>query len=229
MMLPILISVSVAPGSYFFWAIAPVLVAANKIMVADSTRNRSRRAGTIDLPRSAASVLGTVADLPTKRHALTKLEEQLRPVNQGATPSVTVTAIGREVSLSWGASTLSNGAAVGGYRVERYPSGGGVGEISPIGTCSGTVAATSCAEEDVPPGSWVYTVTPAIGNWRGAESASSGVVTMGAAGAPTTEIRMLNIEKLRGRPVQQRRYYFMVHHGRLWEAQKDFLDWMERS
>jgi integrase len=28
-------------------------------------------------------VLGTVADLPTKRHALTKLEEQLRPVNQG--------------------------------------------------------------------------------------------------------------------------------------------------
>ena len=28
-------------------------------------------------------VIGTVADLPTKRHALTKLEEQLRPVNQG--------------------------------------------------------------------------------------------------------------------------------------------------
>ena len=31
-------------------------------------------------------VLGTVADLPTKRHALTKLEEQLRPVNQGTGP-----------------------------------------------------------------------------------------------------------------------------------------------
>src|SRR5260221_4026164 len=30
-------------------------------------------------------VLGTVAELPTKRHALTKLEEQIRPVNQGAT------------------------------------------------------------------------------------------------------------------------------------------------
>ena len=28
-------------------------------------------------------VLGAVAELPTKRHALTKLEEQLRPVNQG--------------------------------------------------------------------------------------------------------------------------------------------------
>ena len=44
-----------------------------------------------------------------------------------------------------------------------------------------------------------------------------------------TEIRMLDIEKLRGRPVQQRRYYFMVHHGCLWEAKKDFLEWMERS
>jgi integrase len=28
-------------------------------------------------------VLGTVAELPTKRHALTRLEEQLRPINQG--------------------------------------------------------------------------------------------------------------------------------------------------
>ena len=46
-------------------------------------------------------------------------------VNQGATPSVSVTAIGREVSLSWGAATLSNGAPVGGYVVERYPSGFG--------------------------------------------------------------------------------------------------------
>ncbi|TLZ78336.1 MAG: hypothetical protein E6K08_01245 [Methanobacteriota archaeon] len=55
------------------------------------------------------------------------------------------------------------------------------------------------------------------------------VVTMVAAGGPTSEIRILDIVKLRGRPVQQRRYYFMVHHGRLWEAQKDFLDWMERS
>src|SRR6266851_1941897 len=56
MILPILISVSVAPMSYFFWAIAPVLVAANTIMVADSTCSRSRKAGMIDLLRSAASV-----------------------------------------------------------------------------------------------------------------------------------------------------------------------------
>ena len=40
-------------------------------------------------------------------------------VNQGATPSVSVTAIGREVAVGWGAATLSNGAPVGGYLVER--------------------------------------------------------------------------------------------------------------
>src|SRR5713101_7362885 len=56
MMLPILISVSVAPVSYFFWAIAPVLVAANTIMVADSTCSRSRKAGMMNLFRSVASV-----------------------------------------------------------------------------------------------------------------------------------------------------------------------------
>jgi hypothetical protein len=102
-------------------------------------------------------------------------------VNQGATPSVTLTSIGREVSLSWGASTLSNGTAVSGYLIKRYPAGGGIGAISPIGTCSGTVAAMGCVEDDVPPGSWQYTVTPSVGSWRGTESLLSGIVSVGAA------------------------------------------------
>src|ERR671931_355076 len=103
-------------------------------------------------------------------------------VNGGATPSVTVTAIGREVNVSWGASTLSNGAPVDGYLVTRYPSGGGSATISPVGTCSGTVAATNCNEDDVPAGTWVYTVTPVVGTyWRGAQSLTSGVVTIAAA------------------------------------------------
>ncbi len=102
-------------------------------------------------------------------------------VNQGATPSVTLTSIGREVSLSWGASTLSNGTAVTGYLVKRYPAGGGVATISPIGTCSGTVASLSCVEDDVPPGNWEYTITPSVGSWRGSESLLSGIVSVGAA------------------------------------------------
>jgi hypothetical protein len=102
-------------------------------------------------------------------------------VNQGATPSVSVTAIGREVAVGWGAATLSNGAPVGGYLVERYPSGGGSPTLSGIGTCSGTITATSCVEDDVPAGTWKYTVTPVLGGWHGAESLTSGVVTIAAA------------------------------------------------
>jgi hypothetical protein len=73
-------------------------------------------------------------------------------VNGGAIPTVALSAIGREVTLSWGASTLSNGVPVSGYVVKRYPAGGGAGDLSPVGTCSGTVSTTSCYEDDVPPG-----------------------------------------------------------------------------
>ena len=102
-------------------------------------------------------------------------------VNQGATPSVSLSSIGREVSISWGASTLSNGAPVDGYLIRRYPAGGGIGTISPIGTCAGTVASGGCSEDDVPPGIWRYTITPVLGSWRGAESLVSGVVTVAGA------------------------------------------------
>ena len=102
-------------------------------------------------------------------------------VNQGATPSVNVTSIGREVAVSWGAATLSNGAPVGGYLVNRYPSGGGSAALSTIGSCTGTVTSTSCVEDDVPAGTWRYTITPVLGVWHGAESLTSGVVTMAAA------------------------------------------------
>jgi len=94
-------------------------------------------------------------------------------VNQGATPSVSATAIGREVSVTWGAATLSNGAPVGGYVVERYPFGGGSAALSSVGSCAGSVSATSCAEDDVPAGTWKYTVTPVLGGWHGAESLTS--------------------------------------------------------
>ena len=78
-------------------------------------------------------------------------------------------------------STLSNGAALEGYLVKRYPAGGGAATISPIGSCTGTVAGVSCTENDTPAGAWRYTITPVIGAWRGAESLLSGVVTVSAA------------------------------------------------
>jgi len=51
-------------------------------------------------------VLGTVAELPTKRHALTKLEEQLRPVNQGATRPEASMRFGVFVETQWSALVL---------------------------------------------------------------------------------------------------------------------------
>ena len=49
-------------------------------------------------------VLGTVADLPTKRHALTKLDEHIRPVNQGTAKP--------EASMSFGVFTESQWSAL---------------------------------------------------------------------------------------------------------------------
>jgi len=107
-------------------------------------------------------------------------ESDATSVNQGATPSVSPATIGRQVHVTWGASTLANGRAVDGYVVTRYPMGGGAGTINPFSTCGGTVTGTSCDESFVPPGSWQYTITPVIGtNWRGAEGALSGAVTVG--------------------------------------------------
>jgi integrase len=51
-------------------------------------------------------VLGTVADLPTKRHALTKLEEQLRPVNQGTGRPEASMRFGAFAESQWSALVL---------------------------------------------------------------------------------------------------------------------------
>ncbi len=97
-------------------------------------------------------------------------------VNQGATP--TANAVGTTVTVSWTATTLASGQTVGGYVVKRYDSGTGVVQTI-LSACTGTVAALSCAESSVPPGSWKYTVTPRIGtNWVGQESSQSGTVTV---------------------------------------------------
>lgn len=97
-------------------------------------------------------------------------------VNQASTPSAS--AAGRSVTVTWAASTLSNGQAVTGYEVRRYAAG--TLALQTISTgCAGTLTATSCVETRVPAGSWVYGVTPLFGaQWRGAESVRSTAVTV---------------------------------------------------
>ena len=114
-------------------------------------------------------------------------------VNQGATP--TANAVGTTVTVSWTATTLASGQAVGGYLVKRYDSSTDVLQTI-LSACTGTIAALSCVESSVPVGSWKYTVTPKIGtNWVGPESSESGTVTVTPpdSTAPANDITLSNV------------------------------------
>ena len=111
-------------------------------------------------------------------------------VNAGATPSAS--AVGSTVTVTWSASTLATGTAVGGYLVKRYNASTLVVQTI-LSACTGTVAATSCVESNVPDGSWKYTVTPVFAtNWQGAESAKSATVTVDGT-APTSSISLSSV------------------------------------
>lgn len=104
----------------------------------------------------------------------------------GATPSPSVS--GRNVSVSWAASTFPDSTPVNAYVVARYDTADvaqGVGA-----SCAGTISALSCTEAAVPPGTWTYTVTPRHHAWLGAEGPESATVTVAPSslsfGPPTT-------------------------------------------
>ena len=72
------------------------------------------------------------------------------------------------VTLSW---TATAGAT--GYVIHRT---GGVGSLG--GTCTGTVAATTCQDTPlVTLQTYTYTVTPVRGTWSGAESPGTSITT----------------------------------------------------
>jgi hypothetical protein len=93
----------------------------------------------------------------------------------GNVPSGSVA--GNSVTLTWAASTFAGGAAVPGYVIRRFDSSTQV-EATVAAECAGTISATTCTENGVPNGTWVYTVTPAAGAWRGAQSGQSAPVTV---------------------------------------------------
>lgn len=117
-------------------------------------------------------------------------------VGQGATP--TASASGSAVTVSWSASTLSNGQAVDGYRIARYD----VATLTSqpiLSACSGTVAALTCTESGVPDGQWAYSVTPAFAtNWLGAESARSNAVTVAGSGDTTAPTNAISLSSVTG-------------------------------
>lgn len=93
----------------------------------------------------------------------------------GNTPSASVT--GRNVTVTWTAATLPGPTAVDGYVVNRYDASTNASQT--VGaSCSGTVAALTCTEAAVTPGSWYYKVRPKKGAWLGAQSSAGANVTV---------------------------------------------------
>jgi hypothetical protein len=87
-----------------------------------------------------------------------------------------VALAGRSVSVTWPQSTFAAGTPVSGYTVVRYDGGG---SAQPAGAgCAGTLAALTCTEVGVPPGSWRYAVTPHQAAWDGAEGPPSAAVAV---------------------------------------------------
>jgi hypothetical protein len=88
----------------------------------------------------------------------------------GATPSGS--PAGTSVTLSWAPATLSNGIAVAGYVVARFNASNGT-PVAVGSGCSGVLTTTTCTEQSVQPGTWVYTDTPVQLTWTGGASGDS--------------------------------------------------------
>jgi hypothetical protein len=85
------------------------------------------------------------------------------------------TAAGSNVTVTWSASPFAGGGSVPAYVVRRFNAVTSA-ESTVLAACSGLVAALTCTENNVPTGSWKYTVTPAAGSWRGTQSGQSASV-----------------------------------------------------
>jgi hypothetical protein len=95
----------------------------------------------------------------------------------GARPVVTVT--GRNVAVAWTAARFADGTSVQGYTVRRYDATTGTAAAVGAG-CAGLIAALTCTEAAVTPGTWQYAVTPVHHNWTGAEGPQSLNATVAA-------------------------------------------------
>ena len=86
-------------------------------------------------------------------------------------------ASGTSVTIRWPAATLSNGAPVAGYVIGRFKSlNGAAATVGP--GCSGVVTTTTCTEQGVPSGTWIYTDTPVQLSWTGTPSPASGPIVV---------------------------------------------------
>jgi hypothetical protein len=93
------------------------------------------------------------------------------PVSAPPVPVVT----GREVTLSWSVTTLTGGTPAASYTVRRYDTSDVAQTV--LAGCD-VVTTTSCVENNVPIGTWTYSVQAGLGSWLGAEGSESAPVTV---------------------------------------------------
>ncbi|TQJ33548.1 OmpL47-type beta-barrel domain-containing protein [Arthrobacter sp. SLBN-122] len=110
-------------------------------------------------------------------------------LSPGSKPAVT--ANGASVSVSWAAGTTVNEHAATGYTVTRYATAAGGTGTPATGACAGTVTTLTCIEQNVPGGTWYYTVTPTIALWTGAESPRSTGISSDST-APVASVSSLS-------------------------------------
>jgi hypothetical protein len=96
---------------------------------------------------------------------------------QGSAPSGSVN--GRDVTVSWPTARFPDNTPVAGYTVQRFDASTGTSQTI-LASCTGTIAALTCTEFGIAPGSWKFAVTPVQGLWFGAQSAKSSAVTVGS-------------------------------------------------
>jgi hypothetical protein len=96
------------------------------------------------------------------------------PTLAAAKPTATVNS--NAVTVTWTASTFPEGGSVPSYVVKRYDA---LGNLQTVGAaCAGLVTGTTCTESGVPAGTWMYSITPAAGSWRGVEGPQSDAVVV---------------------------------------------------
>jgi hypothetical protein len=88
----------------------------------------------------------------------------------GAPSAITTSQSGANVTVSWGAASLSTGGGVSGYFVRRSDG------TAVCGSPTQVVSGVSCTDSGVPGGSYSYTVTAVYHSWDASASSASVVV-----------------------------------------------------
>jgi hypothetical protein len=130
---------------------------------------------TLAITMLAALLVAPTAGGVWSRGGLGGAAAHAKTLGTGAVPAAGATA--KKVTVAWAVSTFVEGGNAPAYVVRRYNAT--TGALQSIGaTCSGTINGLSCTENNVPSGTWQYTVTPAAANWRGREGGKSTPVTI---------------------------------------------------